>query len=89
MVIFIEESYANQCYRLKSKEALAGEIYCNIPNFSYRYGSSLERAGQSRKALQGEYKSGLQLKLSVEASRPVSVILNPGCTQNRLRSFKY
>lgn len=34
MVIFIEESYAIRCYGLKSKAALAGDIYCNPPNFS-------------------------------------------------------
>lgn len=34
MVIFIEESYATQCYGLKSKAALAGDIYCNPPSFS-------------------------------------------------------
>lgn len=76
MVIFIEESYAIQCYRL-SKGALAGEIYCNIPNFSYCYGFSLERARQSRKAPQGEYKSRASTQALCEASRPVSVILNP------------
>lgn len=42
----------------ESKGALAGEIYCNIPSFSYCYGFSLERAGQSRKAPRGSTSLG-------------------------------